>query len=140
MVDPRSHDLIKRRRTPSLEQRLAIATYPFARDDIVSLMDLIEHRSEHLRGVLHVAIHHHHNVSGDAIQSRGDRSLLPKISTELDQLDPAVGLGTLADDPVGSIGAAVIDQNDFVVIGKFHQGFRQRIQQIRKDFVFVIHR
>ena len=97
-----------------LGQAVALAIVAHAIDDVIALAPFGDHRDQGFGRVLQVDVHRHHGAPADMIEPGRQRGFLAEIARQRDRADARVGGVGIADFGQRAVGAAVVDEQDFV--------------------------
>lgn len=132
-------DPVKQRGGIALPARLAGAGDALADHDLIALVPLLHHLRNQRRRVLQIGVQQHDRLAGGVIDAGGERLLLAEIAAEFDSADAAVLRMPIAEPGEGVVLAAVVDGDDFPVVG---DGFKYRYGGLEERIGggrFVIH-
>jgi hypothetical protein len=109
--------LIKSGCAPAFEARLTCPRLALAGDDIKAFVKFCQHICEHFWWILQIAVHNNDDITVSAVESGGHCGLLTEVSGEAYYFNAWVIQGAESQVFGGSIGASVVDHNDFEIFG-----------------------
>ena len=97
-------------------QRVVLAVLAQAEHGVVTLRQLLQQHRDVGRVVLQVAVHRHEHVALRPVDAGPQRRRLAEVAPHLDHLDARVGRRQLLQHREGAVHAAVVDEQDLVIV------------------------
>ena len=123
-------------------KRLSPGLAPHPVDDLEPFLPLGDHAGDDLGRVLEIGVDDDHGVAGRQVDARGDGHLVAKVPREAGDAEVRVALGQALENLQRAVGAAVVDQHDFVVVlgGQAGQHGLDASVKLLDQFFFAIDR
>ena len=94
-------------------ERIGLARAPHRDHHLHALLPALDHLGNHLRRMLEVRIHEHHNIAHRGAQASGHRRFLAEIACEAQGLDRRIAATELDQRVEAGIAAAIVDKDEF---------------------------
>ncbi len=125
-----AHETIKDVGEGFFEGRFAFALGADGVDDLVALLPFGDEIGDDFGGVLEVGVDDDGSIAGAVVHAGGDGTLVAEVSGELDIFDGGVVLGGEFDPFEAVVGAAIVDEEKFELVGKLiEEGGETLIEQ-----------
>jgi hypothetical protein len=100
-----------------------VARFPPAGDEIVTLLEGLKEAGNLLRVVLEICVHGKDDFSASVPETGSKGRGFSQISAEFDNVYPIVLFRETFEDLRGSVGTAIVDKNQLVILMSTLQDF-----------------
>src|SRR5260370_1807857 len=104
------HEPVKPARSHALKKSVALATDSLSRDDVVSLLEKIQHGGQEIRRVLQIGVHYHNSIAFREVKAGCDCRLMPEIARKPQDLYSLIVAHTIPQDFSAAITASVVNE------------------------------
>ena len=129
-VRPALEEPVEEVRRPELERALAFPFRALRVDDLVPLVDLLQHLGEELGRVLQVRIHHGDDPAAGGVDARGEGHLVAEVAREAESPQARVLAGEGRHLLEGCIRAAVVHVHDLPGAARGGEDAREPLVQL----------